>query len=306
MSGQGAADFGMGVPVVSVVIPVYNDADRLARCLAALEEQTYPSERLEILVVDNGSRDHVADVVARSEGARLLVELRPGSYSARNHGIRKANGEIVAFTDADCIPSGTWIERGVRHLLEDPTIGLVGGRIEVVAHDPGNPSGVELADIIINFQQRRYIEEFQFAATASAFARRDVFDRVGLFDEQLLSGGDREWGERVAAAGYLLRYAEDAVVGHPARRSLRQLYLKSKRLHAGARDHDRSGGSSLPVGQLLHSFVPPIRTAWRLRRDERTPNWWAWIRLAAVLTIMRLTRGWFILRFAFGGRSPRQ
>lgn len=293
-------------PLVSVVIPVYNDAARLAGCLGALEKQTYPSDRVEILVVDNGSEDDVADAVDCFDNVRLLVELRPGSYAARNHGIREANGEVIAFTDADCVPASTWVERGVSHLMEDPAIGLVGGRIDVLVRDPENPNGVELADIVVNFQQRRYIEEFQFAATASAFSRKSVFERVGRFNEEMLSGGDRDWGERVANAGYRLRYADDAVITHPARRSLRQLYVKSKRQHAGARDHRRSTGSTLPVGQLLRSLVPPIGTAWRLRRDERIPSRWAWFRIVAVLSTMRLMRAWFTLRFAFGGSSPRQ
>ncbi|MGH8872822.1 MAG: glycosyltransferase [Acidimicrobiia bacterium] len=294
-------------PIVSVIIPVYNDADRLAQCLVALDEQTYPKDRLEILAVDNGSEDDVTSVVEQFEGVRLLREPRPGSYAARNRGIREAKGEVIAFTDADCVPSPTWIERGVWHLTEDPGIGLLGGRIDVTAADPENPTGVELCDIMTSFQQKRFIEDLHFAATACVFTRMSVLDRVGPFNEELMSGGDREWGVRVHASGLRLHYADDVVIGHPARKSLRQLYTRSKRLHAGARDASSTRRFSRGSGRkALRNLVPPVRTAWRMFQDDRVPTTWSWVRLVAVLTLVRLMSVWFTLRFAIGGRSPRQ
>ena len=294
-------------PFVSVIIPIYNDADRLAQCLEALDGQTYSKDRLEILVVDNDSEDNVAGVVQRFERVRLLRESRAGSYAARNRGIREAMGEIIAFTDADCVPSSAWIKRGVRYLVEDPDIGLLGGRIDVLATNPNKPTGVELCDIMMRFQQRRFIEEFHFAATACAFTRMSVFDRVGLFSAELMSGGDREWGTRVHSSGLRLHYADDVVIVHPARRSLRQLYTRSKRLHAGARDASPSRKFAGASGKkLLRNLVPPVRTAWRMFGDERVPTFWSWTRLVAVLTLVRLMSVWFTLRFSVGGRSPRQ
>lgn len=294
------------LPTVSVVIPVYNDASGLQRCLEGLLDQTYPTDKFEILVVDNGSEDHPEAVVSRFEPARLIVEPTRGSYAARNRGIREASGELVAFTDADCIPTDTWLERGISHLIEDERIGLVGGRIDVQPADADRPTGVELADMLVSFQQQRFVEEFHFAATASAFTRREVFEEVGLFDEALMSGGDREWGGRVADAGFVLEYAADAVVMHAARSSLRQLCTRLKRLHAGARDRRESIGEGFPLREFLRNLVPPIGTAWRLYGDQRVPGRWAWVRMVSVLSLIRLMAAWFLLRYALGGRSPRQ
>lgn len=294
-------------PLVSVIIPVYNDADRLALCLMALDGQTYPRHLVEIVAVDNGSEDDVAEVAERFEGVRLVREPRPGSYAARNRGIIEAEGDIIAFTDADCRPTSTWIERAVRHLVHDPGVGVVGGHIQVVAADPNSPSGVELYEIMTGFPQKRYIEEFRFAATACMFTRMSVFDSVGLFNEELMSGGDREWGMRVHASGFCLRYADDVITVHPARRTLRQLYGKSKRRHAGARDLNRSSHTLRTSGRrLLRNLVPPVRTAWRMFGDDRVPTTWSWIRLVLVLVLVRLMSVFFTLRFAVGGKSPRQ
>ena len=106
----------MPAPFVSVVIPVLNDRDRLNLCLRALEKQSYPRDAFEVVVVDNGSDRPVGDVALSAVRVAVLSEPQPGSYAARNTGIRQAKGEMVAFTDSDCIPHEDWLRRGVEHL----------------------------------------------------------------------------------------------------------------------------------------------------------------------------------------------
>ena len=107
---------------VSVIIPVYNDSARVKICLEALEKQTYPQNLYEVIVVDNASDEYPAikDVVCQFSQAIAAYESRPGSYAARNKGISLAKGDIIAFTDADCIPAKNWIEKGVANLLSVP------------------------------------------------------------------------------------------------------------------------------------------------------------------------------------------
>ncbi|MGH7859534.1 MAG: glycosyltransferase family A protein, partial [Candidatus Binatia bacterium] len=123
------------VPLVSVVVPTFGDAEGLGRCLAALELQTYPADRYEVVVVDNGSRPAV--VLPESRRARRLeIEPKPGSYAARNRGVRSSRGEIFAFTDADCAPRADWLEQGVAALGIDPAVHPVAGRIELTFAAP--------------------------------------------------------------------------------------------------------------------------------------------------------------------------
>ena len=91
------------VPRVSIVIPVFNQAQDLGRCLAALERQTYPADRFEAIVVDNGSDEPIGPVTERFSFVRAICEPAPGSYAARNRGIEASRGEVLAFTDADCL-----------------------------------------------------------------------------------------------------------------------------------------------------------------------------------------------------------
>jgi len=220
-------------PYVSVVVPVYDDSRRLRECLAALEKQTYPSERHEIVVVDNASNEDLRPIVAAFPGFRFEREDRPGSYAARNKGIVASKGQILAFTDSDCLPDPNWIEAGVRALEARPGCGAVGGRIEMVARDPLRITAFDLHDLVWGMPQRVYVERFGLAATANLFAHRWVFDRVGPFDASFKSCGDCEWSFRREAAGIELAYAEEARIRHPTRSSLREFVRRRRRITGG-------------------------------------------------------------------------
>ena len=91
--------------IVSVVVPMLNVEAYLERCLVSLANQANPGAGVEVLVVDNGSTDGSPEIARRFEGkVRLLREPVRGAYRARNHGVAAARGDIVAFTDADCVP----------------------------------------------------------------------------------------------------------------------------------------------------------------------------------------------------------
>lgn len=216
---------------VSVIIPVYNDGARLARCLQALAVQSLGAGRFEVIVVDNGSRDSPAEVVADFPFARFLTEALPGSYNARNAGAAIARGTCLAFTDSDCRPDRDWLANAVDYLNSNPEVSAIGGCIELDRSVA--PSAAELYERIYAFRQERYVGQHGFAATANLIVRRNVFEEVGPFDGARKSGGDLEWGQRLAAAGHVLRYAPQVVVHHPARGALGELVLKRRRTAGG-------------------------------------------------------------------------
>lgn len=225
-------------PFVSVIIPVFNDGEHLRLCLAALEQQTYPQSGYEVIVVDNGSdeAESIETIVAAYGQAIVLTELTPGSYAARNRGIAQVKGDVIAFTDADCIPAADWIEQGVAHLLRIPNCGLVVGRIDLFFRDADRLTLVEQYEKVMAFQQKEHLERYRYGSTANVFTFRQVIDRVGLFDASLKSNGDFEWGRRVYAQGYSQAYAETVRISHPARHSWAQLYKRTVRLAGGIYD----------------------------------------------------------------------
>jgi glycosyltransferase involved in cell wall biosynthesis len=230
-------------PFVSVIVPVRDDGPRLALCLEALRRQDYPRECFELIVVDNGSADSSPDV-ARALADRVEHEGRPGSYAARNRGLAVAQGQLIAFTDSDCIPEPDWLRRGVERLQRHPEISIVGGRIVLFARDPARPTAAELYELSLAFPQEMYVVERHFAATANLLTRRHVVDEIGPFDHTLLSGGDQEWGRRAHRAGHTLAYAPEVLVRHPARRTFRELSAKARRTKGGRIVRNRRAAST--------------------------------------------------------------
>ncbi|MBO0349310.1 glycosyltransferase [Phormidium pseudopriestleyi FRX01] len=260
-------------PFISIIIPVLNDRRQLQLCLEALEKQTYPKYLYEVLVIDNGSDESIEPVVRQFKQAKMLVEPSPGSYTARNKGILQAKGEVLAFTDADCIPHSDWLEKGTAHLLAIPNCGLVGGHIQFSFKNPNRPNAAELYDQFFFLQQEYYLEHEKFAATANVFTYKQVFEQVGLFNSNLKSGGDREWGNRVFAEGYAQSYAADASICHPARDSVKQLQKKVTRV-ARATYHLNRHRPNFPLLILkfiLSDLKPPLRIWFRIGKDNR-PN----------------------------------
>jgi Glycosyl transferase family 2 len=221
----------MTPPFVSVIVPVYNDAQRIATCVEALLSQTYPRERYEILIVDNGSTDATRSVVQRYDVTLLVEDRIQSSYAARNKGIQHARGTIIAFTDSDCTPVPTWIEAGVR-ALQDEHADLAGGNVRFVYSS--RPTGAEIYDSLTNMQMEQNIRERSVAKTANLFVVTTAFDRIGMFPDNVRSGGDVIWTSRATAQGLRLVYTPQAEVAHPTRR-LSALLRKQYRVGRGQR-----------------------------------------------------------------------
>jgi glycosyltransferase involved in cell wall biosynthesis len=299
---------------VSVIIPVYNDAARLALCLRALAHQRYPADRFEVIVVDNGSSPPM-DHVAAAPHLRVLIANEPGrgSYAARNRGIELASGAVIAFTDADCIPDPDWIQKGVATFSATANCGLAAGRIELFYGDPERPTAAELYERVSGFPQEQYVNEFHYGATANLFTSADVLRSVGPFDMTLTSGGDVEWGKRVHAAGYVQVYAPDVVVKHPARATLRALVNKRRRTASGVvramRDrHLRFGRAhwARRVFRLVaERIVPPRTELAALWHDQRLNGASERVKVVAIGCVLNYAFAYEFVRLALGGVPKR-
>lgn len=264
-------------PSVSVIIPVLNDSVRLKNCLYALEKQTYPQELYEVIVIDNASDEEqdIKGVVNEFSQAKAAYESRPSAYAARNKGISLAKGDVIAFTDADCIPARDWIEKGVANLLSVPNCGLVAGKVEYFFKQPDQPTTVEFYDSLMGIPQKRFIA-LNYGATANVFTYKSVIDKVGNFDDTLKSSGDSEWGQRVFAFGYKQIYADDTCVAHPARSSYAQIYKQMRRITGGW--HDMRVKEGYSAWGLLRDIVtldlkPPVKTIFRLLVGQQIFPW---------------------------------
>ncbi len=204
-------------PFVSVVIPVYNDNERLKMCMDRLDKQTYGRENFEIIVVDNNSTQNVSEITSQYKDIILLHEKKPGPYAATNTGLKKAKGPVIAFTASDVKPELDWIEKGVEGITSKDNIGILAGEINIFFANHEKPTTTELYEKVFEFNQKRAVKKVHFGITANVLTWKKLFDELGLYNDEHMSGGDREWGLRVYNAGYEILYYPDCKVHHPAR-----------------------------------------------------------------------------------------
>ena len=257
------------LPFVSVIIPVLNEERTIRECLVSLLGMDYPPERREILVVDNGSTDRTAEIV-KSFPVRYLREERCGISYARNRGIEASKGEILAFTDADCVVTTGWLRELVQG-FEDEGIGGVEG--ETVAYLPVTPAEHYMARRgSHSYRARLYSPFAPFVNTANVAFRREVFNRIGIFDTRFPGGEDVDISWRFFQETDLrLPYNPRAVVFHRHRSTVRGLISQQTR-----------NGRGIAILRAKY----PARLPWSWRQELRA--WsavagFAWIATRAAI-----------------------
>ncbi|HEX5888688.1 MAG TPA: glycosyltransferase [Pyrinomonadaceae bacterium] len=178
-------------PLISVIIPAYNCERFLREAVQSVLDQKCSD--LEIIIVDDGSTDGTASV-AKSfpETVHYLHQTNQGPSAARNRGIERAQGSLIAFADADDLWPAHKLEQQLPYLIRDPTTDIVLGRIQLVQlseTDSGRMRAEEFAEPLFSVN------------LGSAIIRKSVFERVGLFDETMRYSEDVDWFMRAREAG---------------------------------------------------------------------------------------------------------
>ena len=198
---------------VSVVIPTYNRLATLRRTLQALAQQTHGD--YEVIVVDDGSTDGTADVVpVEFPGVAYMRQANRGPAAARNRGIEAARGEVVAFTDDDCLPPADWLERLAEGLERLPqVVGAGGAQLapgEVRAHNRLARYEAYVTRQVYGAADQEVVAGFECPAggTNNMAYRRVELDRIGRFDESFpyAAGEDADLKLRLAKAGHRFAY----------------------------------------------------------------------------------------------------
>ena len=212
---------------VSLIIPTFEDWDSLSKCLESIDNLDYPEDLFETIVVNNNPSAVVPTEIL-NENIVLLEEQKPGSYSARNTGLMKAKGDIIAFTDSDCKVHSDWLIEIVSALKD---CDLVGGNVKCYLENDINKVS-RYYDLYNGFPQQYYVHKLHGSVTANLAVRKEVLDNIGFFDSELYSGGDIEWCQRAVKKGYNLQYNANQIVYHPAR-TLKELGVKKRRVTGG-------------------------------------------------------------------------
>jgi len=212
------------LPTLSIVIPVLDRAGELGRCLRSIGRIDYPKDKLQVIVVDDGSRDDSAQV-ARSLGALVVSSggVRRGPAAARNVGAAQASGELLAFIDSDCTASSGWLAELVP-LFRDLKTAAVGGRVDGMC----SASCVDRYEAVMSSLSLGSRERFGnsgddtfYLPSCNLLVRRLVFLSVGGFEESMQVGEDVDLTWRLRDAGWTIAYLPAGNIRHEHRSTLR-------------------------------------------------------------------------------------
>ncbi len=293
-------------PLVSIIIPFYGSSTvQLLKCIRALECQTYPLDKTETLIIDNNKNQVIDSGIGSLLKVKVLHEPAIGSYSARNMGIVKSEGNVLAFTDSDCIPHFDWLKNGVSALAESDSSIAVGGNIIMTFQNPSNPGMVEKYDTFFHLRQESYVINDKFAATANLIAPKILFQKYGNFNTNRFSGSDREWGEKISEQGCRIYFTKEAIVYHPARNSLDDIIQKNCRIVGG--EYSGLIAEQRKKIQILKVEILKFKVKLGMLKNSITQNnKLEIIKLTTILSVVHLIRFIEALRLLSGGKVRRR
>jgi len=209
----------------SIIIPTFNGASRIGNCLEALKPQVAGRD-IEILVVDDGSTDRIAEVVGRYPEARLISQANAGPAAARNRGAREAKGRILLFTDDDCVPLPNWLGAMLAPFNDPDMVGAKGAYLTRQKSLTSRFVQIEYED---KYRLMAGLDSIDFVDTYSAAFLRDRFLEMNGYDTSfpVACAEDVELSYRMSARGWKMKFVPGAIVyhTHPDRF---WLYLKKK------------------------------------------------------------------------------
>jgi len=300
----------------SVVVPVYNGARTIVRCLDALAAQTVAPERYEIIVVDDGSTDATAEVVRAWRAAHthinltLLRQANGGPAAARNHGAQMARAPLLLFTDADCAPLPTWLEALAAPFAD---VSVTGAKGAYVTEQTGLIPRFVQAEYEDRYDRMRGQVQIDFIDTYSAAYRRTVFLENKGFDPIFTTASveDQEFSFRLAQKGYRLVFAPDARVSHFHDSNLSEYFRR--KYYIGfwkalmIRWHPERMVQDSHTPQVLKVQIVLLAAIWGLAALALLgvvlpPLRWAWAGVGAAVLIFLATTLPFVIKLA--RRSP--
>jgi GT2 family glycosyltransferase len=228
----------MANPLVSIVIPTYARPKRLRECLAALSRQTMPADAFEVVVVDDGSPQPVVPPAATAPAGpavRVIRQQNAGPSAARNRGVQEAWGELIAFTDDDCLPTPEWLATLVAAHRQYPDA-LVGGMtFNGLANDVFAATSQMIIDLVyehFNCDQ----EAAYFLTSNNILCSRSAYVDLGGFDTTFPRAGaeDRDFCDRWRASGRPLRLVPAATIEHRHAQNLKRFFGMHYRYGRGA------------------------------------------------------------------------
>ncbi len=287
-------------PKISVIIPVYNDAEGLQVTLKSLNQQALDQRHYEIIVANDGGSEEICNVCHSLDIKYVNIVPNQGSYHARNEAMEHARADAFAFVDADVKVMPDWLTNGLMALREAD---YVAGPLQIIREEHMNLA--ELYEYYTAFDIKHYLETDHFGVTANLFVRRSVFEILGKFDDRLRSSGDLEFGNRVyQSKRFIQSYTDSILVYHPPR-GYDSYVKKIKRGCEGQvklynlfpdRFPERKPSFFKAIGKMI---LPPNLFKLRFSSQKQEPR----MRLYCFKWFIDILKGYYTIRAILGNYS---
>ena len=206
------------IPLISVIIATHNSEATIEKCLTSLISQTYPLEKYEIIVVDDGSKDKSVELSKKLNVDKVIVTNPCSLGHARNIGVKEAQGKFLAFFDSDCIAKERWIETIAKELENNDAISgpVMNGNFD---------SYIAWADYLLEFSPFNEYKKrsmIDFMPGCNQACTREAFEKSGGFLDKLLSD-DVYFGYRLKNAGIKIVFVPEFKMLHLCRTKIKQV-----------------------------------------------------------------------------------
>ena len=260
-------------PFISIIVPTYNRPGQLKGCLASISRLDYSRDSFEVIVVDDGGQVSLDGVVApfgKQVDLTLLTQTHGGPGRARNHGVTKAKGTFLAFTDDDCAPDNGWLKTLSARFAETPDYAIVGRTLNGLLDNPYSASSQAITDFVYAYYNADP-SWARFSASNNLAMPAELFKAIGGFDADwpLAAAEDRDLCDRWLHYGYRMIYAPEVIVYHLHSLTLLSFWQQYFNYGRGAfrfhqRRTQRGTGSGVPELQfylrlLRYSFLKRCR-----------------------------------------------
>jgi GT2 family glycosyltransferase len=222
----------------SVIIPTYNRPDRVKECLASLLQLDYRRDRMEIIIVDDGSKTRLDEIISPYQNQiniTLIRQENSGPAQARNLGAFTAKGEFLAFTDDDCTPTSDWLTQLELQFNKQPDCLIGGAIINALTDNIYTTASQEIINYLYSYYNANP-EDARFFTSNNFALAKELFIKIGGFDTSfpLAAGEDREFCDRWLHLGYKMIYATDVKVEHAHELNLKKFWKQQFNYGLGA------------------------------------------------------------------------
>ena len=205
--------------MISIIIPAFNEEQCLPQCLDSIFNLQYPREKFEVIVIDNGSTDRTCEIAA-SYDVVLLQDSTKNVSGLRNLGARHAKGVILAFVDADCVVAKDWLANAEKY-FGDSSVAAWGAP----PVPPENSSWVQRAWFVVR-QKKEDVEVVDWLESMNLFVRKELFNKVGGFDESLATCEDVDFSYRLCKYGKIVPDSNLKVIHLGEAATLKEFFKK--------------------------------------------------------------------------------